>query len=99
MEEYENILSPSYEEIVWNLENQIDNLDGGYEKLITDMSTQGEEWHKTIDIMVITGMKTIIIVNKVKHHEILKEHLNEIKQKQSLIQTTMQSLKDIDESD
>lgn len=99
MEEYENILSPSYEEIVWNLENQIDNLDGGYEKLITDMSTQGEEWHKTIDTMVITGMKTIIIVNKVKHREILKEHLNEIKQKQSLIQTTMQSLKDIDESD
>lgn len=33
-----------------------------------------------------------------KHREILKEHLNEIKQIQSLIQTTMQLLIDIDES-
>lgn len=73
MEEYKNILSPTYEEIVLDLENQIDNFDGGYEKLITDISTQGEKWHITID-MVITGMKTIIIDNKVKHREILKDH-------------------------
>lgn len=51
MEEYKNILSPTYEEIVLDLENQIDNFDGGYEKLITDMSTQGKEWHKTIDMV------------------------------------------------
>lgn len=43
-------------------------------------------------------MKTKIIEIKVKHREILKEHLNEIKHIQSLIQTTVQSLKDIDES-
>lgn len=43
-------------------------------------------------------MKTKIIEIKVKHREILKEHLNKIKHIQSLIQTTVQSLKDIDES-
>lgn len=51
MEEYENILSPTYEEIVLDLENQIDNLDGGYEKLTTEMSTHGEERHKAIDMV------------------------------------------------
>lgn len=48
------------------------------------MSKQGEEWHKAID-MVITELKTKIIEIKVKHREILKEQLNEIKQIQSLI--------------
>lgn len=86
MEEYENILSPTYEEIVLDLENQIDNLDGGYEKLTTEMSTHVEERHKAID-MGIAEMKTNIIDIRVKHCEILKEHLNEIKQIQSLIRT------------
>lgn len=48
------------------------------------MSKQGEEWHKAID-MVITELKTKIIEIKVKHREILREQLNEIKQIQSLI--------------
>lgn len=48
------------------------------------MSKQGEEWHKAID-MVITELETKIIEIKVKHREILKEQLNEIKQIQSLI--------------
>lgn len=97
MKEYENILSPTYEERFIDLENHIDNLDGGQEKLTTEMSRQGEEWDKAIDT-VITAMKTKIIEIKVKHREILKEHLNKIKHIQSLIQTTVQSLKDIDES-
>lgn len=59
-------------------------LDAGYKKLTKDMSKQGEEWHKAID-MVITELETKIIEIKVKHREILKEQLNEIKQIQSLI--------------
>lgn len=50
------------------------------------MSTHVEERHKAID-MGIAEMKTNIIDIRVKHCEILKEHLNEIKQIQSLIRT------------
>lgn len=87
MEEYENILSPTYEEIVLFRIRQgirLTTLDAGYKKLTKDMSKQGEEWHKAID-MVITELETKIIEIKVKHREILKEQLNEIKQIQSLI--------------
>ncbi|XP_078309614.1 uncharacterized protein LOC144617991 [Crassostrea virginica] len=47
-EELENI-SPTYEEIAIELENQIANLDGEYEKLTTEMTMQREELHREID--------------------------------------------------
>uniref|UniRef100_K1Q8T4 Uncharacterized protein n=1 Tax=Magallana gigas TaxID=29159 RepID=K1Q8T4_MAGGI len=43
-------------------------------------------------------MKTEIDDLKVKHGDILQQHLDEIKQVQSLIQQTMQSLKEVEES-
>nr|XP_034305060.1 uncharacterized protein LOC117682152 [Crassostrea gigas] len=95
--ELENHISPTYEEIALELENQLANLDGGYEKLTTTMSKQGEQWHREIDI-VINKMKTEINEIKVKHRDILRKHLNEIKQTRSLIKQTIQAIRKIEKS-
>eukprot|EP00105_Crassostrea_gigas_P017945 XP_011435906.1 PREDICTED: tripartite motif containing 13-like [Crassostrea gigas] len=92
-----NHISPKYEEIARDLENQLANLDGGYEKLTTTMSKQGEQWHREIDI-IINKMKTEISEIKVKHRDILQKHLNEIKQIQSLIKETLQTIRKIEKS-
>ncbi|XP_052677677.1 uncharacterized protein LOC128158758 [Crassostrea angulata] len=95
--DFENHISPKYEEIALDLENQLANLDGGYEKLTTTMSKQGEQWHREIDI-VIKKMKTEISEIKEKHRDILQKHLNEIKQIQSLIKETLQTIRKIEKS-
>nr|XP_034307137.1 uncharacterized protein LOC117682814 isoform X2 [Crassostrea gigas]XP_034307138.1 uncharacterized protein LOC117682814 isoform X2 [Crassostrea gigas] len=95
--ELENQISPTYEEIALDLENQLANLDGGYEKLTTTISKQGEQWHREIDI-VINKIKTDISEIKVKHRDILQKHLNEIKQIQSLIKQTFLALRKIEKS-
>ncbi|XP_065937955.1 E3 ubiquitin-protein ligase TRIM71-like [Magallana gigas] len=92
--EYENSIFPKYEKIVLDLENQLANLDGGYEKLTTTMSKQGEQWHREIDT-VINKMKTEISEIKEKHRDILQKHLDEIKQIQSLIKQTLLAIKEI----
>nr|XP_034308260.1 uncharacterized protein LOC117683266 [Crassostrea gigas] len=93
----ENHISPTYEEIARDLENQLANLDGGYEKLTTTMSKHGEQWHREIDI-IINKMKTEINEIKVKHRDILQKHLDEIKQIQSLIKQTLEAIRKIEKS-
>ncbi|XP_065937878.1 tripartite motif-containing protein 3-like [Magallana gigas] len=96
-EKLKNFITPKYEEIAVDLENRIANIDGGYEKLTTEISKQGKEWHREIDI-VINKMKTEISETKVKHREILQKHLDEIKQIQLLINKTQLSIEEIKES-
>lgn len=96
-EELENLIAPTYEEIALELENQLSYLDGGYHRILTEISKQGKEWHKNIDI-VINKMKTEINEIKMKHVEILKKHLDEVKQIQSLITQTLLALRDIKQS-
>nr|XP_034309272.1 uncharacterized protein LOC117683680 [Crassostrea gigas] len=93
----ENLISPTYEEIALDLENQLANLDGGYEKLTTTISKQGEQWHTEIDI-VINKMKAEISEIKVKHRDILQKHLDEIKQIQALIKQTLLAIEEIKKS-
>ncbi|XP_019923976.3 protein lin-41-like [Magallana gigas] len=93
----ENRIFPSYKDIARDLENQLANLDGGYEKLTTTLSKQGEQWHREIDI-IINKMKTEISEIKEKHRDILQKHLNEIKQIQSLIKETLQTIRKIEKS-
>eukprot|EP00105_Crassostrea_gigas_P011492 XP_011427180.1 PREDICTED: uncharacterized protein LOC105328108 [Crassostrea gigas] len=95
--EFQNIISPTYEEIALDLENQLANLDGGYEKLTTTMSKQGEQWHREIDI-TINKMKTEISEIKIKHRDILQKHLDGIKQIQSLIKEALHTLKEMEYS-
>ncbi|XP_034309589.2 uncharacterized protein [Magallana gigas] len=96
-EEIVKTISPTYEEIASDLENQLANLDGGYEKITTAMSKQGEQWHREIDI-VVNKMKTEISEIKVKHRDLLQKHLNEIKQTQALIKQTLQAIEEIKKS-
>uniref|UniRef100_K1PG56 Tripartite motif-containing protein 2 n=1 Tax=Magallana gigas TaxID=29159 RepID=K1PG56_MAGGI len=93
----ENLISPTYEEIALDLKNQLANLDGGYEKITTAMSKQGEQWHTEIDI-VFNKMKTEISEIKLKHRDILQKHLDEIKQIQALIKQTLVAIEDIKKS-
>ncbi|XP_065929363.1 uncharacterized protein [Magallana gigas] len=93
----ENLISPIYEEIALDLENQLANLDGEYEKLTTAMSKQGEQWHREIDI-VVNKMKTEISEMKVKHRDLLQKHLDEIKQIQALINQTLLAIEEIKKS-
>ncbi|XP_055999423.1 uncharacterized protein LOC130047839 [Ostrea edulis] len=96
-EEIEKVISPTYEEMVTDLETQITNLDGEYVKFTTVVTKHGEEWHKKID-NVINKMKNEIEEMKTKHQEILKKHLDEIKQIQSLIEQSLITLKEMEES-
>eukprot|EP00105_Crassostrea_gigas_P005046 XP_011418495.1 PREDICTED: uncharacterized protein LOC105321743 [Crassostrea gigas] len=96
-EELKIRISPSYEKIARDLENQLANLDGGYEKLATTISKQGEQWHREIDI-VINKTKTEIYEIKGKHKDILQKHLREVKQVQSLIKQTLLALNEIEKS-
>uniref|UniRef100_A0A8W8M632 B box-type domain-containing protein n=1 Tax=Magallana gigas TaxID=29159 RepID=A0A8W8M632_MAGGI len=96
-EEIVKTISPTYEEIASDFKNQLANLDGGYEKLTTAMSKQGEQWHREIDI-VVNKMKTEIGEIKVKHRDLLQKHLDEIKQIQALIKQTLLAIEEIKKS-
>lgn len=78
-EEIVNVISPSYVEIVCDLQKQIAQLDGGYKKLASIISKYGRHWHRKIDL-VIRKMKTEISEMKIKHRHILQKHLDEVKQ-------------------
>nr|XP_034306436.1 uncharacterized protein LOC109617698 [Crassostrea gigas] len=95
--ELENCIFPSYEEFALDMDNQLANLDGGYEKITTEISKQGEQWHREIDV-IINRMKTEINEIKKKHRDVLQKHLDEIRQTQSLIKQTLQALRDVQES-
>ncbi|XP_052677748.1 uncharacterized protein LOC128158826 [Crassostrea angulata] len=92
-----NSISPKYEEIALEVENQLANLEEGYEKRRTEISKQGEEWLREINI-VINKMKTEINEIKLKHGSILQKHLSEIKHMQSLIQETLIVLGELEKS-
>nr|XP_034315554.1 uncharacterized protein LOC117685341 [Crassostrea gigas] len=96
-EKLQNLITPRYEEIALDLEEQLASLDGGYEKLTTEVSKQGEEWHRDIDI-VINKIKAEIDEIKIKHRDILQKHLEEIKQMQSLINKTLLAMSEIKKS-
>nr|XP_022300511.1 uncharacterized protein LOC111108744 [Crassostrea virginica] len=96
-EELENQISPTYEEIANELEMQIASLDGEYKKLTTEISKQREEIHREVD-NAIDQLEKEIGEMKAKHHSLLKKHLDEIKQSQSLLQKTLLALNEMEES-
>ncbi|XP_078339253.1 uncharacterized protein LOC144627161 isoform X1 [Crassostrea virginica] len=95
--ELENQILPAYEEIANELEMQIASLDGEYKKLTTEMSKQREEMHREVD-NAMEQMEKEIDEIKVKHQSILQNHLDEIKQLQSLMQQTILVLNVLEES-
>lgn len=97
IEELEEVISPTYVDIANNLENQIANLEKDYEKLITELSKKQEELHKEID-KVVSRMRDKISGFKVKHRDVLVEHLNEIKKIETSIQKSLSAFKELEES-
>nr|XP_022296563.1 uncharacterized protein LOC111106251 [Crassostrea virginica] len=96
-EELEEQILPTYEEIANDLEIQISNLDDNYKKLTTAISKQREEIHREVD-NAVNKMENEICEIKMKHHSLLQKHLDEIKQLQSLMQHTLLTLNEIEES-
>nr|XP_022288518.1 uncharacterized protein LOC111100727 [Crassostrea virginica] len=90
-EEIKLQLLPAYEDIATELEYKIASLDVDYNILTMELSKHGEELHREID-NVINQRQKEIDENKAKHLSILKKHLEEIKKLQSLIQETIQTL-------
>ncbi|XP_078340612.1 uncharacterized protein LOC144617651 [Crassostrea virginica] len=95
--EFEKHILPAYVEITTELEKQIASLDVDYKKLTSELSKKREELHRDIDIAVNKLEKDIGDV-KVKHHSILKKHLDEIKQLLSLMQQTLLALNEMGDS-
>lgn len=85
---------PTYEEIAKELEMQIANIDHDYKKLITKMSEEREELHREVD-NALNKIEREIGETKVKHHSLLKEQMDEIKQSQSLMHETLNALNEI----
>nr|XP_022288519.1 uncharacterized protein LOC111100728 [Crassostrea virginica] len=88
---------PAYEDIASELENKIASLDVDYNKLTIELSKHREELHREID-NAINQREKEIDKNKVNHLSILKKHLEEIKQLQSLMQETIHSLNEKEDS-
>nr|XP_022288823.1 tripartite motif-containing protein 45-like [Crassostrea virginica] len=90
-------LLPVYEEIATEITNQIANLDVDYQKFTTQMSKHREKLHREID-NVMDQREKEIDKNKLKHLSILSKHLKEIKQLQSLMQESLHTLNEMEES-
>lgn len=73
-----------YEEFGLDLEKQFVNLDEGYEKFVFEIIRYGEDWYRNIE-KIIYKMKFEISKMKVKYSGILQKYLDEIEQKQVLI--------------
>ena len=97
MEDIEKQILPTYAEIVSDIENQISNLDGEYDKFQTEMTKQREKLHRDVD-NAINQMEMEISQIKVKHHSILKKHLDEIHELQNHIQAILINLNDLEDS-
>nr|XP_022288871.1 uncharacterized protein LOC111100977 isoform X3 [Crassostrea virginica] len=96
-EEIKLQLLPAYEDIATELENKIASLDVAYNKLTMEMSKHREELHREIDKAINQRQKEID-ENKANHLSILKKHLKEIKQLQSLMQETLHNLNEKEDS-
>lgn len=82
---------------IFDLKNQIDNMNAKYEKLTNEMSKLEIIWHREINFVFIK-MKREINAIKSSHLQILRTHFDDIKQAQSLIQQTSERLKKIVDS-
>ena len=97
MDDIEKQILPIYAEIVRDIENQISNLDGEYDKIQTEMTKQREKLHRDVD-NAMNQMKIEISRRKVKHHRILKKHLDEMHGLQNHIQDILIHLNDLEDS-
>nr|XP_022300418.1 uncharacterized protein LOC111108675 [Crassostrea virginica] len=96
-EKIENGILRKYDAMAEDLEWHLDHLNEKYESVTTEMSEQKTKIHKEVDI-VFSQMEKEIGQRKIEHRGILKHHLDKIKDKQSLIQQVLITLKEIADS-
>lgn len=96
-EQLENIISPTYDAIVSELESQVAGLDNVYDEIGFSIIQHGEILHKEVD-NVIGNMKDELNEMKNSHHDILKKKLEEVVQKRNSIQQAMCYLWEIEQS-
>lgn len=97
LERFENSISPSYEKHTFELENQLAYVEREYDRITTEISKRGEEWHREID-NIVNKMKTKVNEVKMYTKDFLQKHLNKAKQTQSQIKQTLLTLKSIEKS-
>ena len=96
-EELDNRIMPAYEDISIDLEHEMASVDDQYEKLTTELSRQKREIHREVD-NTIHQMEMEIGEMRLKHHSILKKHLDEVKELLCLLQQTRLSLNELEGS-
>ena len=89
--ELEKKLLPVYKDVATELEDQISNLEDEYKQFTTEISKHREELHKEIDD-AMNQREEECRENKMKHHDILRKQLDEIKQSLSLMQEELHAL-------
>lgn len=97
IEELEMFFLPTAKHTENEIENEIANLDEEYGKLKTETSKQKEYWLKKLN-KIFRKMNVEINNRKAQHLNILEKQLDEINHKKRLIEQTVETLKNIDES-
>ena len=90
-------LLPVYKDVATELEDQIAHLEDEYKQFTAVLSKHREQLHKQIDD-AMNHKEEECLENKMKHHDILKKQLDEIKQSLSLMQEEVHALNEMDDS-
>ncbi|XP_062586295.1 uncharacterized protein LOC134247901 [Saccostrea cucullata] len=92
--ELEDVINPSYKDIVKQLESEIAEVDEKYNATIKGIEEQGEKWHQKINLIVRTNREETEKMRK-QQLEALKEQLKMFNQLLSKIEESLRSNKDI----
>ncbi|XP_062602486.1 uncharacterized protein LOC134264206 [Saccostrea cucullata] len=95
--ELKNYVSSTYRTRVIEIEAEMTRIHGDYEKLCEFVTERGKQWHRMIE-KITKEMLDEINEMKSRHQSILKQHLEEIKMIQSLIDQTLLNINEIKES-
>ncbi|XP_062617750.1 uncharacterized protein LOC134279370 [Saccostrea cucullata] len=94
LKELEVKIYPTYKEITLDLNTEKVNLEKHYEKLISAVTKQGEDWHREINILV-NKQKSEFDEMKKRHLTVLNKQEKEIKQTTSDVKHCIVELKKI----
>ncbi|XP_062595658.1 uncharacterized protein LOC134257017 [Saccostrea cucullata] len=94
LKELETRIYPKYEEIASDIRSKKDNLETHYSKLTTAVTTQGEDRHREINI-IVNKQKSEIDEMKTQHLAALNKQENEIKQIAAKVNQYILDLKEI----